>query len=170
VNWLSATHIGDRAIAISASEDESLRMWDMSKRKAYGKAYKGHSKGVYAVTVGKVDGKTVVASGGKDGKIRLWNPENGKTVGTLAGHKKIIYSLSFGTMADRPVLLSGSTDGTIRLWDPETRKAFGKPVKAHKSGVYAVGIVRVDDRVSIVSAGKDKLVRLWKAGDATSGS
>ncbi|MEV3978405.1 serine/threonine-protein kinase [Nonomuraea sp. NPDC049758] len=163
VNWLNATHLGDRAIVVSAGEDATLRLWDVARHKPYGKTYKGHAKGVYAVTTGRLGDRTVVASGGKDRKIRIWDPKTGKTIGSpLSGHKKIIYSLSFGTLGGRTVLLSGSTDGTIRLWDPDTHKPLGKPVKAHKRGVYAVGIVPSDGGPVVVSAGKDKVIRVWK--------
>ena len=75
---------------------------------------------------------TVLASGGYDAKIRLWNVQTGDLKGTLIGHTGPIESLVFlppeqpsGTeqakndVLSRPktTLASMSRDGTVLLWD-----------------------------------------------------
>ncbi|GAA2961835.1 P-loop NTPase fold protein [Actinokineospora diospyrosa] len=61
------------------------------------------------------DGPPVVAIGGVDGLIRVWEPESGALT-NLPGHAGPVSGVAFGTLDDRPVLLSGGADGTIRLW------------------------------------------------------
>ncbi|GIM99811.1 serine/threonine-protein kinase [Planomonospora venezuelensis] len=163
VNWLAFGKVGERTVVVSASADKSLKVWDLTRKKQYGKTYKGHDKAVFSVATGTLGDRPVVASGGKDKQIRIWDPKTAKTIGKpLKGHKGNVYSLAFGQVEGRTVLVSGSTDGTVRLWDPVAREPLGKAVKAHKGGVYSVDVVTVDGRPAVVSAGKDRTVKIWK--------
>ena len=64
------------------------------------------------------DGR-ILASGGIDGSIELWDVANGRLLstlkGTLEGHDGVVYSVAFSP--DGHTLASGSSDRTIRLWD-----------------------------------------------------
>ena len=57
----------------------------------------------------------MLATGGKDHTVRLWDVENAKFLKTLTGHARPIYSVSFSP--DGKTLASGSSDGTLLLWD-----------------------------------------------------
>jgi WD40 repeat protein len=63
---------------------------------------------------------TMLASGGNDGSIRLWQVPSGQLKTTLLGHKRTITSLAF--LPKDNLLSSASLDGTIRLWNTNTRK------------------------------------------------
>lgn len=60
----------------------------------------------------------VLASGGEDGSIRLWNVESKRPLRELSGHTAGIHCLAFSP--DGTQLASGGDDGTIRLWDVAT--------------------------------------------------
>ncbi len=60
----------------------------------------------------------VLASGHKNGSIRLWNIETGKPGQTLRGHAEVVSSITFGP--DGKTLASTSKDATARLWDLNT--------------------------------------------------
>jgi WD40 repeat protein len=71
----------------------------------------------------------VIASGGEDATIRLWESQTGKLLTSLEGHTSHIWSLTFSKMnrpgashapQPQPILISGSEDETIRLWDIST--------------------------------------------------
>ena len=57
----------------------------------------------------------VLASGGKDGTIRLWNVRAGELLHTLSGHTAWVYSLAFSP--EGKFIASGSRDGTVLLWN-----------------------------------------------------
>ena len=69
------------------------------------------------VVMFNVDGN-VLASGHKNGSIRLWDINTGKVIQTLRGHADAVSSISFAP--DGKTLTSTSKDATARLWDLNT--------------------------------------------------
>jgi WD40 repeat protein len=56
----------------------------------------------------------MLASGGFDGTIRLWDVESGQELYTLQGHTDLVEPLAFS--ADGAFLASGSFDTTVIVW------------------------------------------------------
>jgi WD40 repeat protein len=68
------------------------------------------------------DGK-MLASGGWDDTVRLWDVETGKELRKIAAHKAMVGRVAFSP--DGRVLASrGAFDGSVRLWDPVTGTAL----------------------------------------------
>jgi WD40 repeat protein len=65
------------------------------------------------------DGK-LLASGGSDNRVRLWDPDTGKEVGALEGHKHHVNDIAFS--GDGKWLASGSQDGELFLWEVDAGK------------------------------------------------
>ena len=65
----------------------------------------------------------LLASGGSDHKVRLWDPVSGQARGVLDGHAKTVRSVCQLTAGGEILLASGSHDRTLRLWDPLTGQA-----------------------------------------------
>ena len=61
------------------------------------------------------DGK-LLASGGADNLVKLWEVESGRCQHSLAGHTDHVRTVAWGP--DGRTLASGSFDTTIRLWRP----------------------------------------------------
>ena len=61
----------------------------------------------------------LLASGGVDRTVRLWNPQTGAAVGVpLTGHSDRIRAVAAVPLPDGRVLLaSASTDQTVRRWE-----------------------------------------------------
>jgi WD40 repeat protein len=125
-------------------------------------AYAGAVESVaFGVTA---DGRLLLASGGQDGTVRLWDPVTGTAIGRpLTGHTSTMESVAFGTAADgRLLLASGGQDSTVRLWDPVTGTAIGRPLTGHTQSVESVAFgVTADGRLLLASGGQDGTVRLW---------
>jgi len=66
------------------------------------------------------DGK-FLATGGKGGTVRLWNPTTGLQIGQpLGGQGGQVNSVAFSP--DGKMLASGGQDGKMRLWDTTARR------------------------------------------------
>jgi WD40 repeat protein/serine/threonine protein kinase len=113
---------------------------------------------VRAVAV-SADGR-LVASGGFDKQIRVWNRQT-NTVLVLDGHEDAILSLAFfpdGDRAGGALLASGSADRTVIVWDLAT-KSIRHRLTGHADAVTGVAVPR--DGKRLVSAGLDGAFRVW---------
>jgi WD40 repeat protein len=60
----------------------------------------------------------LLASGGLDGTVRLWQITDGQMLATLDGHAGPVNGVALN--ADGRLLASGGRDGTVRMWDAST--------------------------------------------------
>src|SRR5262249_52492551 len=81
----------------------------------------------------RADGR-LLASGSKDGSLKLWDVESGKEVRALTGHQGGITSVEFSP--DGQVLATAAWDGTIRLWDPTTGTAMRSIAVTHPGAIF----------------------------------
>ena len=97
----------------------------------------------------------VLASGGLDKTVRLWNPHTGQLLGSLE-HPATVLAVTFSP--DGEMLASASEDNAIRLWDPHGRQLLGT-LEGHGKPVYAVAFS--PDGRHLASGSGDGTVRLW---------
>jgi WD40 repeat protein len=120
---------GDGSRLATVSRDGIVKIWDVatgrelrSIRELAGRAVavlQAREQAAHSVAVAfQPDGKAVAFAAGKD--IKLYDPDSGKELRTLAGHTGGVTSLAFS--ADGKQLASGSLDQTVRTWDPAEGK------------------------------------------------
>lgn len=98
-----------------------------------------------------------LASGGEDGKLRIWNLDKSKLVASLDSHVSVIREIDFST--EKNLLLSGSRDKTAIIWD--TRNWEAKKIIAILEEVEALGFLGGGNIFYV--GGENGRLRIWDA-------
>jgi WD40 repeat protein len=145
---------------ISASYDGSIRQWRRDGRPVGG-PWGSDGAGVGSLSV-SVD-ETMVVSGSGDGRLRLWNINEGSMIGNpWEGHTATVETIDWSPNAQE--VASGSKDGTMRRWNPRSGRQIASPVETGHGSVFAVKYSPEGEKLA--SGGTDNVIRLWsKDGD-----
>ncbi len=164
----------------SCSRDTTIKFWEVSTGFCL-RRLAGHSDWVRCVAA-SADGR-LLASGGNDHSIIVWNVATGGKELTLSEHTHVVESLAFpplgtevkldennhgkGKPQQHAYLVSGARDKTVRLWDAVTGQClltfadhenWVRAVCFHPSGQYVLSCS--DDRtVRVLDLAKARCVR-----------
>jgi WD40 repeat protein len=159
-NWLA-----------TSSEDDTVRVWRLDACPAHVTCSQSvilpSASSVWAVAFSP-DGR-LLASGGFDRVIRVWDWERGKLISELRGHEAQIRSLAFDVSGR--FLISGSGDQSVRLWSVEpryiaTRLELPKEITdaaGLEFEVRSVAIAGADGPVAVAYRGG--LIGLWRSDE-----
>ena len=129
-----------------------IRLWDLGRRQVI------RDLGPISAAVRSLafspDGVTV-ASGWKDGRVRLWNVTTGSITATLEGQRGFSAPLAFSP--DGATLAAVLSDSTVTLWSLETETESA--VLRHDSLVSHVAFS--PDGATLASATWNSQVHLW---------
>ena len=106
---------GSRLVASAALDDPMIKVWSPGTGEEQVRcAHPGTSALAFAPQ------GALLASGGADQTVRLWELSTGRLQDTLTGHRGNVFALSFSP--DGNSLASGADDGSVRLWDTAPAK------------------------------------------------
>ncbi|MDA0590261.1 MAG: TIR domain-containing protein [Planctomycetota bacterium] len=120
------------------------------------RALEGHSALVMGVAFDPQGG--MLASGGGDNTVQLWEATSGKRLRTLEGHEGSVCSVAFAPQGG--MLASGSGDGTVKLWEATSGKLL-RTLEGHRSVVCSVAFAPQGGMLA--SGSDDNTVKLWEA-------
>ncbi|MFI6094688.1 helix-turn-helix domain-containing protein [Lentzea sp. NPDC051213] len=141
-----AVAFGPDGTLATASSDRTVRL-----RKPGGVTVLQHPDAVEAVAFSR-DGK-LLATGGYDGAVRLWDPATGALIATLTGHTDVVAAVAFGPDG---TLATASWDNTVRLWRDGKEIAV---LTGHTGD--AVALAFSEDGL-LASADADRTTILWR--------
>jgi WD40 repeat protein len=124
---------------------------------------KGHEMSIYALTCfTSSDGTQLLASGGSDGAIQLWNLASRQRVAIFKGHTRPVWSLaSFSDRDGVQLLASGSEDSSTILWDVVKHTQVAK-LGGHMMAVRDTVAFHDAGGIPFLASGsEDATVRLW---------
>ncbi|MGP3978200.1 nSTAND1 domain-containing NTPase [Streptomyces sp. 8N114] len=146
--------------ALATASGEEVRLWNPDRRSRRPMATLPTKSPVQAVTFSP-DGR-LLATGGDNGDLVLWDVEKRAKAATLRGHDEAVRSVAFSPDGHRAA--SGGADGTVRLWDVEDRTS--RDTLTESEGPVNAVAFSPDGR-TVSAVGNDGAVRIWSAGPST---
>ncbi|MEG4031479.1 MULTISPECIES: serine/threonine-protein kinase [unclassified Microcoleus] len=155
VNAIALSPDGQTLVSASFG---TIRIWNVRTGRLVRTLNSVHSK-KSVNTLAVSPNSSILASGGGDNNLILWDLKTGRRMRTIAAHKAAVNAIAFSR--DGQTLASGSDDKTIRLWNVRTGSRL-RTLSGHAGGVNAIALSR--DGNTLASGSQDKTVRLWNLG------
>ncbi len=103
-----------------------------------------------------------LATGGRDGQVRLWDAATGRGSPAGDGHRGAVQAVAFSP--DGSLIATGGADQTIRLWGAATGarlRVTGLPGGQTHWGSDVAGLCFTPDGRALAAGQTDRKVRLW---------
>ncbi|MEG4840700.1 MULTISPECIES: serine/threonine-protein kinase [unclassified Microcoleus] len=155
VNAIALSPDGQTLVSASFG---TIRIWNVRTGRLVRTLNSVHSK-KSVNTLAVSPNSSILASGGGDKNVILWDLKTGRRMRTIPAHTAAVNSIAFSR--DGQTLASGSDDKTIRLWNVKTGSRL-RTLSGHAGGVNAIAWSR--DGKTLASGSQDKTVRLWNLG------
>jgi len=152
---LTATFSPDGKRVVTASVDDTARVWDADSGKFLA-SLQGHTARVNSAAFSP-DGRRVVTAS-FDRTARIWDADSGQTLASLQGHTDRVTSAAFSPDGKRVVTVSW--DKTARVWNADS----GQPLASLQGHTAVVNSAAFSpDGKRIVTASDDWTARIWDA-------
>lgn len=124
------------------------------------RSLEGHETAI--VSLLKFANNTRLASGSKDGIIKIWNVFEWSCINTFSAHNGWVWCLSEFVYTNILTIASGGEDGYIRLWNSSTFENL-TVLKGHENMIRCIANINLTETNLLASGGRDNLIRLWNS-------
>lgn len=145
----------DGKMLASASEDGTVKLWDLSEGGVLASSVKISGREVRAVALSP-DG-ALMLTGDFDSLGRLWDTATGQEVARYAGHAKAVVSVAFSPDLRR--VITGSQDNRVLVWDTQSGQQLAE-LAAVTSNPYSVAVS--PDGRRVVAGLSDRKILVWE--------
>jgi len=151
---------------ISASEDKSVKIWDLTNpENVVMTGNLSTSFPVYCTSIFSIDSRYFLASVGRDSTIEVWNLEDKTldyTLNDSSGSK--FYSCSIFALTNYESngnhFIISSSDNNIKIWDTLSNTCVHK-FEEHFDRIYSLEIYNNKGKKILASGSMDHTVKLW---------
>jgi WD40 repeat protein len=141
---------------VAVSHEGEISFWDIRSKQCL--VTVGDKQSAVVLCGALAPNGTLLATGRRDGAVRVWDLPNGQLRSLLIGHQDRVVTLAFSP--DGKTLASGSWDGSVRLWSV----AVGQEVavlRGHNGKVNT--LVFSPDGQTLATGSEDGEVLLWRS-------
>uniref|UniRef100_A0AAQ5XHD3 U3 small nucleolar RNA-associated protein 13 C-terminal domain-containing protein n=1 Tax=Amphiprion ocellaris TaxID=80972 RepID=A0AAQ5XHD3_AMPOC len=146
----------DDEMLVTASRALLLKQWDWRQASCTRSWRAIHTIPVASMTFDSTS--TLLATGGCDGTIKLWDVVKQYCTHNLKGSSGVVHLVEFHPDIKRLQLFSSSLDCGIRLWDLRSSQCL-VVLQSHYSAVTSLSFSPDGD--TMVSSGRDKICTVW---------
>jgi WD40 repeat protein len=144
----------DGKLLVSASEDETVRIWDIAAGKCT-RSVSAHKGGAYSAVFSPDGG--LIASAGADKAVNVWNACTGICLQTLRC-KNEMRSVTFSPDGKLLASCGGFNEGIVHIWDTTTWECV-KTITGHEEAACCV--VFSPDGKTLASSDDYDQVKIW---------
>ncbi|SDE09006.1 WD40 repeat domain-containing protein [Glycomyces harbinensis] len=155
-----------RPVALTASWDQTGRIWDLATGDQLGPSLTGHTDQLTAVKFGHLRGIPIALTASLDGTARVWDLQTSRQIRVLSGHVGAVHSIAFGDIEGAPIAVTGGWDQTVRVWDLIADRE-SRVLRGHTGTVRGVAFGTVDRVPVALSAAWDGTLRVWNLLDGS---
>jgi WD40 repeat protein len=158
-SW-AAAHAGTvTREAIQASQDSATAAGPLS----LARQWIASSEAVWSLAcTTRADGQVLVATGGDDGQVMVWDALSGALLHTVAtGHTDPLSSLAWLAAADGRLLLAAGSLSGVRIWDQGSGDFVPGPAGPAGHVQSVAWATAPDGQVLLATGGRDGSVRIW---------
>lgn len=146
----------DDELLVTASRALLLKQWDWRQAQCTRSWKAIHTAPIASMTFDSTS--TLLATGGCDGTIKLWDVVKQYCTHNLKGSSGVVHLVQFHPDALKLQLFSSSLDCGIRVWDLTSSQCVCV-LQSHYSAVTALGFS--SDGQTMISSGRDKICTVW---------
>ncbi|MDX2259376.1 MAG: protein kinase [Hyphomicrobiaceae bacterium] len=152
---VAATAVPGRFLA--ASHDWKVTLWDRASPGDPVHVFSGHDSAVQAVAAGR---GPLMASGGADRQVKVWNLETLDTVRTYARLADFVTAVALTD--DGRLAAAGLLNGEVGVFSANSRRVQRR-LRGHKGRINTVAFVAAADAATpvLVSGSADGTIRVW---------
>ncbi|WP_416674885.1 WD40 domain-containing protein [Egbenema bharatensis] len=145
-----------------AGDDQCIHLWDIDRPTIAPRTLRGHKHWIRSIAFSPNPDIPLLASGGDDQVVMVWNAHTGEWLRSLDKHQHRIRSVVFSP--DGTLLASGSDAAVIKIWDVQRGEDIQILQTDSDDGDNACGIksIAFSPDGSLLACGNEAgIVRLW---------